>query len=239
MACGCRGTCVKCLGSYRPAEPLAFNGWRLRVPGNPPGGQYHGYLGAAHGDGVYRSPGEIAPRMNANGGENLFRVQHSRRQAGYAVSPGAYRALGTVPAVPVSNLRNVCPAWGCDSPIWGPVHFQGPGATSWIPQPMPPVTPAPAPIVSNSNCPAGQFRDSAGNCVSDWHNPYVLYLPQSPSPSPSVATPTSATPSAGQMPASSGGITEWLSASSLITGFPNWGLVAAGVGVLFLMKGRR
>ena len=36
--------------AYRTAPPLAFPGYRLRVPGGPPGGQYHGYLGGAAED---------------------------------------------------------------------------------------------------------------------------------------------------------------------------------------------
>lgn len=120
MACGqnCEG-CSGCgggLGAYRSAPPLAFAAWRLRVPGNPPGGQYHGYLGAAPGeapdrfaspwdffnpghysrDGVYRSPGEVPPKANPNGDANTFVVRHSRRRAGYSVVPGAFSHLGAI-----------------------------------------------------------------------------------------------------------------------------------------------
>ena len=113
---------------YVVAPALAWSGWRLRVPGGPEGGQYHGYTGddSDHGvttlsgpgdawnpvwagtpllegetvsDHVYRSPGEVRPRANANGGANVFREFQTKRSAGYAEAPGNYHALGAMISV--------------------------------------------------------------------------------------------------------------------------------------------
>lgn len=108
---------------YVVAPALAWAGWRLRVPGGPEGGQYHGYTGddsdqdVTHlsgpesawnpvwggiplregetvSDYVYRSPGEVRPRPNASGGANVLFEFQTKRSPGYAVAPGNYRALG-------------------------------------------------------------------------------------------------------------------------------------------------
>jgi hypothetical protein len=89
---------------------LAWAGWRLRVPGSPQGGQYHGHLGwlgqddgaggiaLAEGeyqpDYVYRSSAEMKPRPNASGHVNTFTIARARKTAGFAVAPGAYASLG-------------------------------------------------------------------------------------------------------------------------------------------------
>lgn len=289
MACGCKGTCVSCLGSYRPAPPLAWAGWRLRVPGNPPGGQYHGYLGnnpspfsvanpgQTDARGIFRSPGEVPPKANNNGNTNTFVERHSRRQAGYAVSPGAYRSLGAV--APVSNIivagrynwRPYLPAGGSG------------GATSVAPQPPPNYWNSPTPSVPEPAraCPRGQYQDAAGNCspwsesgggvqclpgqvldasgncTSDERNPYVLYLPQNQQPAPVTPAQTSLTPTAGQATCQSGqydtygnciaNVASTVAAPSwftdptqeLISGFPNWGLLAAAAAALMLLTRRK
>jgi len=297
MNCGCGGKCgCDGLGDYRPALPLAFAGWNLRIPGNPPGGQYHGYLGAmpndfanpgSHSGKIYRAPGETPPQMTAGG--PTVRVRHSPRQAGFSISPGAYKQLGAV-AVPVFPPFRACPAWGCDGPpiTFLPFRPSG-GSTSAVPQPPPPFAPITPPSwnwrrgpVSNGACPGGQTQDAAGNCVqnqqygvvaacqpgqtvdasgecvTDLRNPYSLYLPTA-QPSPVIASPTVATPTAGQATCASGtydasgncvAVTPALGTSTglswftdptqeLISGFPNWGLVAAAVAAFLMMKGRR
>ncbi|HEV2471877.1 MAG TPA: hypothetical protein VGS41_04385, partial [Chthonomonadales bacterium] len=109
-------------------------------------------------------------------------------------------------------------------------------------------------------CPAGSAVDSSGNCTTDERNPYVLYLPQQQQSSPVVSAPTSATPSAGQSFCASGEYdtsgnciaaaptvaatpaASWFTdpTQELITGVPNWGLVAgAGLALMLLMRGRR
>jgi len=34
------------IGAYTKAPPMAWSGWRLRIPGGPEGGQYHGFIAA-------------------------------------------------------------------------------------------------------------------------------------------------------------------------------------------------
>src|SRR5690348_13728411 len=144
---GCAG-CGK-LGAYTQAPPLAFAGWRLRVGGNPPGGQYHGYLGAAPrwagaspwdffnpghtsaADGVYRSPGETPPSANPNRETNTVVVPHTRRRAGYSVVPGAFSNLGLVMA-PIAPIR--LPIYPSPKPPVQPFRVDG-----GFPAPKPPI----------------------------------------------------------------------------------------------------
>ena len=210
MSCRCGGQCAECqnLGSYMRVPPAQYPGYRLRLPGGA--SQFHGRLG------VYRGPAEPPPNPN----------------------PGA--GLGVV-AAPVLT-RTVCPAWGCEThPMWGPIRYPYPSyplpRTSTTPQPPPSDYPASAPVVSSPpQCPSpNSFVDAAGNCVSDWHNPYSLYLPASPVPANTVAADTAQNSTAAQAPASS-----WFTdpVQELISGVPNWAIVAAA-GAFFLMRGRR
>jgi hypothetical protein len=217
-------------------------------------------------DFVYRSSAELRPRPNASGGANTVRAFQEERTAGFAVAPGNYKALGAVVASPLaprptSIVKNynplpsgqICPAWGC-----GPVPFRsfqavqhgipmGPGATNKVPQPPPPTYPVVGPTVSG-HCPAGQYQDAAGNCTSDWHNPYSLYLPDqsgSPAPAPTVAASTCPTgytqdPTTGNCyapgTAPGTGITAWLAGSTTIGGVNIPNALLAGVGGLLVFK---
>lgn len=223
--------------------------------------------GAAHKQ-VYRSPAELPPRPNAGGHQNILHVRHSQRRPGYSMVPGGlYPALGAVPvtiAPPTpsfwGNGGRPCPVWGCNGPVRAfPVDTTipsppAPGATNVTAMPVPGSITAPAPTVSNP-CPAGQYQDAAGNCTDDWHNPYPLYLPAQPSPV--VSASTVSTPTAGQPGCVSGeydvngnciitsttpGTTpSWFTdpTQELISGIPNWGLLAAAAGALMLMGRRR
>lgn len=294
---------------YTRAPFNAWAGWRLRVPGGPVGGQYHGYLGGiqpeevwggtalAEGetvsDHVYRSPGEVRPRANASGGTNVIHSYQTRRSAGYSEAPGNYRALGAAPADAAGIRRvvavhpadlfkaapgastgtprylgppiragagdavvtkpydpKICPAWGCGSPHWpGPVYsVPGGGATAVVPQPPPPTTPVVAPVVSDCKQRGPDyFRDAAGNCTNDWHNPYSLYLPLSPRPSPTVdASPSDYLPSQGQVvpgitPGASApsSFMDWLSASTIWASAPNGVVVGAGALLAYLLLGKK
>lgn len=294
---GCAG-CGGKLGAYTEAPPLAFAGWRLRVGGNPPGGQYHGFLGAAgrpgpspwdffnpghySADGVYRSPGETPPSANPNRETNTVVVRHTRRRVGDSVVPGAFSPrLGYVdpcPGIPDQfraaceagfpqqviapspqpvAIRPIAPAPKPVSnvrypiaPILDHIPIVFSASTQPVLQPPPVDVPQPAPVVNNAPPPAGMYRDAAGNLTSDWHNPYSLYLPETIQPAPIVSADTSLTPGAGQMPTSvTGGSVQgnavgapsWFTDPNqeLITGIPNWGLVAAAAAAFFLMKGRR
>jgi hypothetical protein len=307
------------LGAYVAAPPLAWSGWRLRIPGGPEGGQYHGFIGpnskgfrtndleeigfdAPHGeegpppvpdpythwqtnwggtalsegenpsDYVFRGPAEMRPRANASGGANAIRAFQEERTAGFAEAPGNYRALGAVavnhmmPASPRPGAHviklgpiavqkhttftppgKICPAWGCGSPpvsIW--TAHVGPGPTSTVAQPPPPTYPVVAPTVAGQ-CPSGEYRDAAGNCTSDWHNPYSLYLPDqsgSPAPAPTVAANTCPTgysqdPNTGNcvLPGASGtGLSAWLAGSTTLGGIQIPNALLAGVGGLLAFR---
>lgn len=302
----------------------AWAGWRLRIPGGPVGGQYHGFIapddlvnnaggwpaghheifrpidtgqnlgiypwhpwdpswvgtplreGETVSDFVYRSPAELRPRPNASGGINVVRAVQYPRTPGYAVAPGNYKTLGMVP-VPVSrgHMPAACPAWGCGSPPWArgqPVVTVGPITTPApvVAQPPPPTSPQPAPITAigpagSSGCAAGQYRDAAGNCTSDWRNPYPMYLPldNAASPSPTVSANTCPTgytqdpttgnclapgmcpsgyatdPTTGNCLASSTtgtGITAWLQETTSIAGMNIPNYLIAAVGVFAAVR---
>lgn len=222
--------------------------------------------GAAHKR-VYRSPAELPPRPNAGGHQNILHVKHSPRLPGYSMVPGGLYSAPTLGALPVVTppsspmhwVRPV-PPWGSNGPMRNyPVDTtipSGPtsGATNVAPMPAPGSITAPAPTVSTP-CPSGQYQDAAGNCTDDWHNPYPLYLPAQPSPV--VSASTASTPTAGQPGCVSGeydvngncivasttpGTTpSWFTdpTQELISGIPNWGLLAAAAGVFMLMGKRR
>jgi hypothetical protein len=316
---------------YSNAPLNAWAGWRLRNPGGPVGGQYHGYIasdeiqdfmgwpagpremfrpmdnpaglgiypwqhwdkknwagsplmeGQTVSDFVYRSPGEVRPRPNASGGVNTVVAHQLMRTAGYAVAPGNYRALGAAPTVATPGAYpwqggpiRACPAWGCGATgLQLPISNMGPVEPPMSPvapiytvnQPPPPGQPAPAPVVGygvgSSGCAPGQYRDAAGNCTTDWRNPYPLYLPldNQIAPSPTVQANTCPTGyavdgngncvppgtecPAGVLPdangnctvsASSTGFMGWLQSSTSLFGLnvPN-AIVGAGA-VLVLMK---
>ena len=249
----CGGNCAGCagcggpigIGSYGPVPPLGQPGYRLSIPGGPRGGQYHGLpsanLSGYDERGVFRAPGELPPRANASGDANILHVRHSRRLPGYAEVPGGLypHQIGALPVTAPAPFRvgspTICPAWGCNGPIDTVIRVPLPtsGATSVAPMPAPGSIAAPGPTVAD-NCASGQYRDAAGNCTDDWHNPYPIYLPAQPSPV--VSADTSPTPTAGQVPSGS-----WLTdpTRELINGVPNWGILAAGAAVLMFMRGRR
>jgi len=281
---------------YRSAPNFAWAGWRLRVPGGPVGGEYHGYLagiqpeavwggiplheGETLSDHVYRSPAEVRPRANASGGTNVIRSYQTLRTPGYAEAPGNYKDLGGLglmapdgqpgrtfapgtvapgastgrPRVPIrqdgdSVVRqpfdhNICPTWGC-GPV-PPQWYSAPGPTATVPQPPPPTVPVVSNSVSDPTCTQpGYFRDAAGNCTNDWHNPYSLYLPNY-GPSPTVAaSPSDYLPSQGQTvpgitPAATGSFTDWLSEQTIVPGVANqWILAGGGLLAFLLLKGKR
>jgi hypothetical protein len=221
--------------------------------------------GENHSDFVYRSSAELRPRPNASGGANTVRAFQEERTAGFAVAPGNYKGLGAMmPASPRPNAivrynpmppGRICPAWGCDGPrfLGPPIHAPGDVLRRFgpmphtVPQPPPPTYPVVAPTVAGP-CPAGQYQDAAGNCTSDWHNPYSLYLPDqsgSPAPAPSVAANTCPTgytqdPATGNCYAPGTqpgtGITAWLAGSTTIGGVQIPNALLAGVGALVAFK---
>jgi hypothetical protein len=270
-------------GSYGNSPLNAWAGWRLRIPGGPQGGQYHGFVapddysdwgygwpaghdeifrpidnraglgiypwqrwdgywrgtkmmeGQTLSDFVYRSPAELRPRANASGGVNVVSAYQLQRSAGYAVAPGSYRALGAIappttgPAMGPNPPERACPAWGCGGPPWargfppGIVQPVSPSPAPVVTQPPPPTSPQPSPTVpigpaGSSGCAEGQYRDAAGNCTSDWTNPYPLYLPLDNTPSPAPVVPANTCPT-GYSPDVNGNCVPAGSAGSCQTGY--------------------
>jgi hypothetical protein len=239
------------LAGYSPSPDFAWSGWRLRLPGGPEGGQYHGFIGPdsdygwgtengseiagapdAHAyvepgnpflgdlprepwsnewggtplaegetvsDSVYRSPGEMRPRANANGGALTVYGYQTRRSAGFAESPGN---LGP----PGGSYHRACPPPAHNrtlgagftvrtpnpAPRGGPARYLpiGPGATSTVPQPGAPGTPA-----VWGGRPPGYVTIAPNTNV----NPVTgVANPTSPAPSPTVSVgPASLLPSNG------------------------------------------
>jgi hypothetical protein len=216
-----------------------------------------------HSDYVFRSPGEVRPRPNASGGTNVVRSLQTARSAGYAVAPGNYKGLGVVqvdgwfgvplPPSPRCGGRVTLPGgqvtyMDCARPAPFIIQREGPGATATVTQPPPPSQPAPAPTVADPTCSQpGYYRDAAGNCTNDWHNPYSLYLPapQSPRPAPTVAaSPDDYMPSNGQVvpgiTPSSSGVADWMSQSTIWPGVRNqWVVGGAVLAALVLLRGGR
>jgi hypothetical protein len=164
-------------------------------------------------DYVYRSPSEMRPRANANGGANVVFTMQTKRSPGYAVAPGGYAGLGLLEACPeiaCDNQIGQGPA-PCFTPICGPVTARtippapgsgGSGATATITQPAP-VNPSPINVVG-------------------WTTP-----PTSPTPSPTVAaTPTPVDTS------------DWFAQQTIFPGVDNW-LVLGGAAIAgyFLLRG--
>lgn len=134
------------MDGYTKAPFNAWAGWRLRVPGGPVGGQYHGYLagiqpeefwggiplgeGETLSDHVYRSPAEVRPRANASGGANVIHSYQTLRTPGYAEAPGNYKELGGL-GLPVDPTRGVIPSWF----KWRPPNTVAtPGASTGVPR---------------------------------------------------------------------------------------------------------
>jgi len=271
---------IRPMDDYRGLGTYPWEYWDKQVFGGTPLME-----GDTVSDFVYRSPAEMRPRPNASGGVNTVRGVQLARTAGFAVAPGNYRTLGAVPVVhapifpahpfPIISypdgggaLHQVCPAWGCGRPPWmiGPEPVS-PGPSPTVPQPPPPTGPQPGPTVpmgppGSDGCAQGQYRDAAGNCTADWHNPYPMYLPldNAPQPSPTISANTCPTGyvqdpygncmancPAGYAPdaqnncqpsaAAGTGIGGWLGETTSLLGYnvPNWGIAA--VFALVAMRG--
>jgi hypothetical protein len=174
--------------------------------------------------GIHSSvPGEICPAWGCGTTPPIFRVPQP----------------GPLPG-------QVCPAWGCDTPpSWRRIGPPSPAPI--VTQPPPPTSPVPGPVATGQLCPSGQYQDAAGNCTSDWHNPYALYLPtdgSSPAPAPTVAANTCPTgysvdPTSGNCVIAGTtptGFTDWLSAETTIGGMQIPNYLLAGVGALVAFK---
>jgi hypothetical protein len=174
----------------------------------------------------------------------------------------------------LKTAHPVCPAWGCGGPpryLGPPDHIPAPSPAPVVTQPPPPTGPQPwstVPIgpAGSDGCAQGQYRDAAGNCTSDWHNPYPMFLPLDSAAQPSPVVSANTCPTgyaqdgngncvvqcpAGEtvdaqgncLPPTASGITGWLESSTqlpLIGSVPNWGIVAVlGLVAMRMGGGRR
>lgn len=177
------------------------------------------------GRNLYRAPGDGPVRPVASGHQNLVRLG--------AIMPTYAGIYEPYPIRTISRSAPACPAWGCGpAPIrvvdGSPLTPINPwfGATSTVVQP-PPSTPQPSASVSNP-----------------------LAQPLSPAPAPTVAVSDAQTAPSLTQPGttldSSGnsatvaptGIAAWLSESTVISGFPNWGILGVAAAALWMMSGK-
>jgi hypothetical protein len=207
------------------------------APGN------YAYLGG-HRESRVLPPGVrglAAPIMSADSGAvNVVAVPQNRMGPAIRASAGD--------AVVTKAVDEVCPSWGCGvNPPMLPWRSPEPlypwGATATVPQPPPPQVPMVSPVTAGGDCAAGYYRDAAGNCTNDWHNPYSLNLPPV-GPAPTVpASPADFLPSQGQVvpgvtPGTSS-IMDWLSSSSIWSAVPNGVLVGGLALAMFALGGKR
>lgn len=111
------------MSGHVKVPPLAFPGYRLRNPGGPRGGQYHGYLGD-----VYRAPGETNPSANASGNLNTVGVRHPSYRTNDSLVPGYFTSLGIARETRVDDTPAVTDA---------AIQTTGTGATSTVALPAP------------------------------------------------------------------------------------------------------
>lgn len=147
-----------------PANP--FLGDLPREPWSEEWGGTPLLEGETVSDHVYRSPGEMRPRANANGGANRVYAFQTRRTAGFAESPGNMAPPAAVyhRACPPLPPRNLGAGFTVPFPNAPPLRRPVPGPTNVVSQPglnvapqrpintvtvstLPPLSPAPAPTV--------------------------------------------------------------------------------------------
>lgn len=202
------------LSGYAAAPPLAFPGWRLTVPGAPPGGQYHGFeaignraplspqmtpwlksqRGVALSEGetmsgvvpdyVYRSPSEMRPRANASGPTNAIESFQEAKEVGFAEVPGAYGGSYHRSAVAPKGSGMGLVAVPIMRPVGNPVHIVEPLPVRGV------ISPVTSPITSPSG--PGSVGVSTPPYSGPW-NPWQTSGGGQPiSPSPVVNAPPSA-----------------------------------------------
>lgn len=217
------------IGAFVKAPPMAWSGWRLRIPGGPDGGQYHGFIGPDslgwQGEPGLPAPaappapwdpvwGGVALREGENRSDYVYRSSAEMRPRSNAsggtnvVSALQTRKTAGYAEAP-GNYRGVgnivaCPEIACaDVTSYGPAPCYTPicGATHFVPQPPPASGPR-------------------SGYVTSYAPP-----PLSPQPSPTVsAAPTTAAAGAS-----------WFSQSTVIPGVENlWIAGAAAAAAYFL-----
>jgi hypothetical protein len=240
------------IGAFVKAPPFAWSGWRLRNPGGPEGGQYHGFIGP-DSLGWRGLPGNPPPAAPPSPWDSVW--------GGTALAEGenrsdyVYRSSAEIrPRPNASGGTNVVSAFQTQRSAGyaeAPGNYKGVGA-------LPIVHYCPGGSGSGgSDCgPGGIIYDVFGRVVSPGPGatnvvtqpPPPAVQPQyvtgwtlppvSPSPSPTVSsTPTAA--SAAAAAAATNPIGAWLTASSIIPGVENMYLAAGAIAAYLLLRGRR
>jgi hypothetical protein len=214
---------------YAQAPALAYSGWRLRIPGGPEGGQYHGFVAQDAGDQLLNPtlvrggppPADSLPPWDDVWGGIPLAEGENRSDYVYRSSaemrPRANASGGTnvISALQTRKTAGYAEAPGSYKGVgiyvapFVPETCQGPGcpgagATAVVSQPPPP-----------SGTPGGTLTT------------YVA-PPISPSPSPTVsATPTTVATS-----------NSWFTESTIFPGVENlWVALAGGLAAFLLLRG--
>jgi hypothetical protein len=228
------------IGAYTGAPPLAWSGWRLRIPGGPAGGQYHGFLGP-DSLGWRGVPGGPPPALPPSPWQDVW--GGTALKEGQSLSDYVTRGPAEMrPRANASGGVNVVSAFQTQKTAGyaeAPGNYRGVGAT-------PNFVACPefdcSPIISRGPAPCFTPICGATNFVAQPAPPsgpggtLVPYSapPVSPAPSPTV----SATPTSAATPADP--ITAWLGSSTIFPGVENlWLALGAGAAAYFLLKGRK
>lgn len=221
------------IGSFQKAPPTAWSGWRLRIPGGPEGGQYHGFVAQDAHDHLMTSqpaPGRPSPYPPPApwdpvwGGVALLEGENRsdyvyRSSAEMRPRSNASGGANVVSALQTRKTAGYAEAPGNYRSLGNFVacpEFTCPNPTGYGPPPCyTPVCGATS-IVTQPPPP----RSPGSGYVTNWTIP-----PVSPQPSPTVsATPAAASGS-------------WFTDSTLVPGVENlWIAAAAAAAAYFMLR---
>ncbi len=236
------------IGSYQKVPPFAYPGWRLTVPGQPAGGQYHGFV-------ANKVANATIPDSNQFRSKRYHGIaSHDQKSASARHPNGVYRSSAEPPPNPTAPVNT---SWsGQVQQSVGSAEV--PGAFSLAdlaglaksiflgayPAPEPYQFEVSPPVQGGAvyrvrTPPANTFIPPSPTVYTGQN-----ILPVSPQPAPVVAMQPG-----GMLPAFTPGtapsvLTEaetLLTEDSLGFGFPNWGYAAAAVlaMTLFSKRGKR
>ena len=236
------------IGSYQKVAPFAYPGWRLTIPGQPAGGQYHGFVGN-------KIASATVPAANTFRAKRSKGIASHDAQSSSARHPdGVYRSSAEPPPNPTAPVNT---SWSgqvqqSQGSAEAPGSFTGAQLLELAKSMFLGSYPAPEPYQFESSPPVQggaiyRVRTPPANTYIP-PSPTVYtgasVMPVSPQPAPVVALPANAWLPANTPVAVSSVITEaetLLTADSLGLGFPNWGYAAAALVAMsfFGKKGKR
>jgi hypothetical protein len=236
---------------YKNVPPFAWSGWRLRLPGGPEGGQYHGFIGP-DSNGGWAPPGTHpapatppSPWDHAWGGTALREGENRsdyvfRSSAEIRPRPNASGGANVIQALQTKKTpgyAEVPGAYGHSVAGMGFTPIGLPFVAVATPEMCEgPQCPGATNVVAQPPAPSG----TPGGTLTSYSVP-----PISPAPSPTVNAPAgSYLPSQGQAITSpvadttaTDPITTWLTSSTIISGVENlWIAGAAALAAYFLLR---